>query len=34
MYQLRMYEKKGKALEAHGVTMEDLERLGGEFNEE
>lgn len=34
MYQLRMYEKKGKALEARGVTMEDLERLGGEFNEE
>lgn len=25
MYQLRMYEKKGKALEAQGVTLESLE---------
>lgn len=25
MYQLRMYEKKGKALEADGITMENLE---------
>lgn len=24
MYQLRMYEKKGKALEAEGITMEYL----------
>lgn len=28
MYQLRMYEKKGKALEAQGVTMEELEEIG------
>ena len=27
-YQLRMYEKKGKALEAQGVTMEELEEIG------
>ncbi len=27
MYQLRMYEKKGKALEAQGVTLEDLETM-------
>lgn len=32
MYQLRMYEKKGKALEAQGVTLEDLERLGDEYD--
>ena len=25
MYQLRAYEKKGKALEAQGVTMSTLE---------
>ena len=25
MYQLRMYEKKGKALEAMGVTMDSLD---------
>lgn len=30
MYQLRMYEKKGKALEAQGVTLEELEELGSE----
>ena len=30
MYQLRMYEKKGKALEADGVTLESLEALGRE----
>ena len=29
MYQLRMYEKKGKALEAQGITMEELEEIGG-----
>ena len=29
MYQLRMYEKKGKALEAQGVTMEELEEMAG-----
>lgn len=32
MYQLRMYEKKGKALEAQGITLEDLERLGDEYD--
>lgn len=29
MYQLRMYEKKGKALEAQGITMEELEEMAG-----
>lgn len=29
MYTLRMYEKKGKALEAQGITLEDLEEMGG-----
>lgn len=28
VYQLRSYEKRGKALEAQGVTMEDLETMG------
>ena len=28
MYQLRMYEKKGMALEAQGVTLEELEEIG------
>lgn len=28
MYQLRMYEKKGKALEAQGITLEELEEMG------
>ena len=28
MYQLRMYEKKGQALEAQGITMEELEEIG------
>ena len=28
MYQLRMYEKKGKALEAQGITIEELEEIG------
>ena len=27
MYQLRCYEKRGKALEAQGVTMEDLDEM-------
>lgn len=27
MYTLRMYEKKGKQLEAEGITMEALEEL-------
>ncbi len=30
MYTLRMYEKKGKALEAQGITMEDLEAMNGD----
>lgn len=34
MYQLRMYEKKGKALEAQGITMEELEEMAGEMYEE
>ena len=29
MYTLRMYEKKGKQLEADGITMETLECLVG-----
>ena len=29
MYTLRMYEKKGKQLEAEGVTMESLDGFGG-----
>ena len=28
MYQLRMYEKKGLALEAQGITLEELEEMG------
>ena len=31
MYQLRMYEKKGKALEAQGVTLEELEAMAGDL---
>ena len=33
MYQLRMYEKKGKALEAEGVTLEELEEMAGDLYE-
>lgn len=29
LYTLRMYEKKGKQLEADGITMEALESLAG-----
>ena len=29
MYTLRMYEKKGRALEAQGVTLEELEEMAG-----
>ena len=29
LYTLRMYEKKGKRLEADGITMEALESLAG-----
>ena len=34
MYQLRMYEKKGKALEAQGVTMEELDEMAGDLYDE
>lgn len=30
MYTLRMYEKKGKQLEAEGITLEDLEEMSGD----
>ena len=33
MYQLRMYEKKGKALEAQGITMSELEEMAGDLYE-
>lgn len=29
MYQLRCYEKKGKALEAQGITLEELDEMSG-----
>jgi hypothetical protein len=29
MYTLRMYEKKGKQLEAQGITLEELEEMAG-----
>jgi hypothetical protein len=32
MYQLRCYEKKGKALEAQGITLEELEEMGGLYD--
>lgn len=28
MYQLRMYEKKGRELQAQGITLEELSDLG------
>ena len=34
MYQLRMYEKKGKALADQGITMEDLEEMAGGIYED
>ena len=34
MYTLRMYEKKGKALEAQGVTLEELEEMAGDLYDE
>lgn len=34
MYQLRMYEKKGKALEAQGITLESLEEMAGCYGED
>lgn len=30
MYQLRMYEKRGKALQALGITISDLEEMAGD----
>ena len=33
MYTLRMYEKKGKALAAQGVTLKELEEMAGEMYE-
>ena len=30
MYTLRMYEKKGKQLEAQGITLEELEEMSGD----
>ena len=33
MYQLRMYEKKGKQLEAQGITLEELEEMAGDIYE-
>ena len=34
MYQLRMYEKKGKALEAQGITLDELEEMAGDLYDE
>ena len=34
MYQLRMYEKKGKALADQGITMEELEEMAGGLYED
>lgn len=34
MYTLRMYEKKGKQLEAQGVTLEELEEMAGMLYDE
>ena len=34
MYTLRMYEKKGKALEAQGITLEELEEIGAMLYDE
>lgn len=33
MYQLRMYEKKGIALEAQGITLDELEEMAGDLYE-
>jgi hypothetical protein len=33
MYQLRMYEKRGKALQAQGITIADLEEMAGDVCE-
>ena len=34
MYTLRMYEKKGKQLEADGITMDVLEEMAGDMYDE
>lgn len=34
MYQLRMYEKKGKALEAQGITLESLDEMAVCYGDE
>lgn len=34
MYSLRMYEKKGKQLDAQGITMNDLEEMAGDIYSE
>ncbi len=34
MYTLRMYEKKGKQLEAQGITLEELEEMAGDLYDE
>ena len=34
MYQFRCYEKKGKQLEAQGITMEELEEMSRLMYEE
>ena len=34
MYQLRMYEKKGKQLESEGITLADLEEMAGDLYDE
>ena len=31
MYQLRMYEKKGKQLELQGITLEELDEMAGDL---
>lgn len=34
MYRLRIYEKKGKALEAQGITLDSLEEMAGCYGED
>ena len=34
MYTLRMYEKKGKQLEAQGITLAELEEMAGDIYED
>lgn len=34
MYQLRCYEKKGRALAAQGITLAELEEMAGGFYED